>query len=84
MKELEEKFRKAMIRNAQLDNEKSAMAYQVELYKDKYQDLEAAYSVLQVDEKNIFLYLFPVVVNDEVYLIFYRKSIKKSVENTNN
>lgn len=37
-----------MIQNAQLDNEKSAIAYQVELYKDKFQDLEAAYSVLQV------------------------------------
>ena len=37
-----------MIQNAQLDNEKSAIAYQVELYKDKYLDLEAAYSVLQV------------------------------------
>lgn len=48
MKEYEEKFRKAMIQNAQLDNEKSAIAYQVELYKDKFQDLEAAYSVLQV------------------------------------
>ncbi len=48
LKELEEKFRKAMIQNAQLDNEKSAISYQVELYKDKYQDLEAAYAVLQV------------------------------------
>lgn len=37
-----------MIQNAQLDNEKSAVLYQVELFKDKYQDLEAAYSVLQV------------------------------------
>lgn len=52
LKELEEKFRKAMIQNAQLDNEKSAIAYQVELYKDKFQDLEAAYSVLQKEHKD--------------------------------
>lgn len=37
-----------MVQNAQLDNEKSATSYQVELYKDKFLDLEAAYSVLQV------------------------------------
>lgn len=37
-----------MVQNAQLDNEKSAISYQVELYKDKFQDLEATYSVLQV------------------------------------
>lgn len=42
-----------MIQNAQLDNEKSAIAYQVELYKDKFQDLEAAYAVLQVGIEKI-------------------------------
>lgn len=35
MKELEEKFRKAMIANAQLDNDKSAQTYQLELLKDR-------------------------------------------------
>ncbi|XP_065200201.1 leucine-rich repeat flightless-interacting protein 2 isoform X2 [Planococcus citri] len=52
LKELEEKFRKAMIQNAQLDNEKSAILYQVELFKDKYHDLEAAFSVLQKEHKD--------------------------------
>ncbi|XKL65522.1 hypothetical protein PGB90_008942 [Kerria lacca] len=52
LKELEEKFRKSMIQNAQLDNEKSAISYQVELYKDKFQDLEAAYAVLQKEHKD--------------------------------
>ncbi|XP_046678856.1 leucine-rich repeat flightless-interacting protein 2 [Homalodisca vitripennis] len=40
LKELEEKFRKAMIANAQLDNEKAAVAYQVDLFKDRYEELE--------------------------------------------
>lgn len=37
---MEEKFRKAMIANAQLDNEKAAVAYQVDLFKDRYEELE--------------------------------------------
>ncbi|KAL5238015.1 hypothetical protein ACI65C_005424 [Semiaphis heraclei] len=40
LKDLEEKFRKAMVQNAQLDNEKAAVTYMVELYKDKYTDIE--------------------------------------------
>ena len=32
LKELEEKFRKAMVANAGLDNEKSALNYQVRIY----------------------------------------------------
>jgi uncharacterized membrane protein YkoI len=48
LKELEEKFRKAMVQNAQLDNEKGSLVYQVELYKDKLEDMEEAYSLLQV------------------------------------
>lgn len=35
LKEVEEKFRKAMIANAQLDNDKSAQTYQLELLKDR-------------------------------------------------
>jgi len=40
LKDVEEKFRKAMVQNAQLDNEKAAVTYMVELYKDKYTDIE--------------------------------------------
>jgi len=40
LRELEEKFRKSMVQNAQLDNEKAAVIYTVELYKDKYTDIE--------------------------------------------
>lgn len=36
IKELEEKFRKAMIANAQLDNDKTAQTYQLELLKDRW------------------------------------------------
>lgn len=51
LKELEEKFRKAMIANAQLDNEKAAVAYQVELYKDRFEELEEQHSQLQREHK---------------------------------
>lgn len=40
LRELEEKFRKAMIANAQLDNEKAAIQYQVDMFKDRYEELE--------------------------------------------
>lgn len=48
LKEVEEKFRKAMIANAQLDNEKAAAAYQLELYKDRLEELDEQHSQLQV------------------------------------
>lgn len=40
LKDLEEKFRKAMVANAGLDNEKSALTYQVELLKDQLEECE--------------------------------------------
>lgn len=40
LKDVEEKFRKSNVQNAQLDNEKSAVTYMVELCKDKYTDIE--------------------------------------------
>ncbi|XP_066595013.1 leucine-rich repeat flightless-interacting protein 2 isoform X3 [Prorops nasuta] len=54
LKEFEEKFRKAMIANAQLDNEKSSYAYQVDLLKDKLEELEETTSQLrrELREKN--------------------------------
>lgn len=54
LKEFEEKFRKAMIANAQLDNEKSSYAYQVDLLKDKFEELEESSATLrrELREKN--------------------------------
>ena len=37
---MEEKFRKAMVTNASMDNEKSALTYQVELLKDQLEECE--------------------------------------------
>ncbi|OWR54372.1 hypothetical protein KGM_212417 [Danaus plexippus plexippus] len=47
MKEVEEKFRKAMILNAQLDNDKAALGYQLELLKDRIEELHEEYAQLQ-------------------------------------
>lgn len=38
--ELETKYKKVMVSNAQLDNEKQANQYQIELLKDQVSDLE--------------------------------------------
>merc|ERR1719394_2219381 len=53
-KELEEKFRKAMVANAGLDNEKSQLNYQVELLKDQLEETEEQHSIVgkELREKN--------------------------------
>lgn len=40
MVEVEEKYRKAMVSNAQLDNEKTNLMYQVDTLKDALMELE--------------------------------------------
>ncbi|XP_061513175.1 leucine-rich repeat flightless-interacting protein 2 isoform X2 [Anopheles gambiae] len=47
LKEVEERFRKAMIANAQLDNERSSLNYQIQLLKDKLEEVEESHSQLQ-------------------------------------
>ncbi|XP_018575046.1 leucine-rich repeat flightless-interacting protein 2 isoform X2 [Anoplophora glabripennis] len=51
LKEVEEKFRKAMIANAQLDNDKAAHTYQLELLKDRLEELEEEHSQLKREHR---------------------------------
>uniref|UniRef100_A0A6M2DLU5 Putative lrrfip family n=1 Tax=Xenopsylla cheopis TaxID=163159 RepID=A0A6M2DLU5_XENCH len=51
LRNVEERFRKAMIANAQLDNDKAAASYQLQLHKDRLEDLEEAHSQLQREHK---------------------------------
>ncbi|CAG9861882.1 unnamed protein product [Phyllotreta striolata] len=52
LKEVEEKFRKAMIANAQLDNDKSAQTYQLGLFKDRLEELEEEHSQLKREHRD--------------------------------
>lgn len=52
LKEMEEKFRKAMIANAQLDNDKASQTYQLELLKDRLEELEEEHSQLKREHRD--------------------------------
>ncbi|KAJ8917643.1 hypothetical protein NQ315_005090 [Exocentrus adspersus] len=52
LKEVEEKFRKAMIANAQLDNDKASHTYQLELLKDRLEELEEEHSQLKREHRD--------------------------------
>lgn len=52
LKDVEERFRKAMIANAQLDNERASQSYQIQLLKDKLEEMEESYSQLQREFKD--------------------------------
>jgi len=51
LKDLEERFRKAMIANAQLDNERTSHTYQIELLKDQLEEKGEKYAQLQREYK---------------------------------
>lgn len=51
--ELEEKFRKAMITTAQLDNEKTTISYEVDTAKDQLEEIEEQYLLVQKDYKSV-------------------------------
>lgn len=65
--ELEEKFRKAMITTAQLDNEKTSLSYQVDTLKDELQEIEELHLSVQKDYKNVsrvsFYHLLVIILN---------------------
>ncbi|XP_016983593.1 leucine-rich repeat flightless-interacting protein 2 isoform X2 [Drosophila rhopaloa] len=51
LKDVEERFRKAMITNAQLDNDRASQAYEVKLLKDKCEIMEESFAQLQREFK---------------------------------
>lgn len=66
-----------MVQNAQSDNEKASLVYQVELFKDKIEDMEEAHAFLQV-VTNYLKFLKSIFINS---FMLYRKSIKINIEN---
>lgn len=55
LKETEEKYRKAMVSIAQLDNEKQALLYQVDCLKDRYCVCKFVYYTIPSREPNTSL-----------------------------
>ncbi|XP_055620404.1 leucine-rich repeat flightless-interacting protein 2 isoform X6 [Toxorhynchites rutilus septentrionalis] len=51
LKDVEERFRKAMVANAQLDNERASQNYQIQLLKDKLEEMEESHAQLQREHK---------------------------------
>ncbi|EDS45142.1 leucine rich repeat interacting protein [Culex quinquefasciatus] len=51
LKDVEERFRKAMVANAQLDNERASQSYQIQLLKDKLEEMEESHAQLQREFK---------------------------------
>lgn len=49
--DVEERFRKAMVANAQLDNERASQSYQIQLLKDKLEEMEESHAQLQREFK---------------------------------
>lgn len=59
LSEVEEKYKKAMVSNAQLDNEKANLIYQVDTLKDVLEEMEEQMSELrrETEEKSKVLML---------------------------
>jgi predicted nuclease with TOPRIM domain len=60
MQELEEKYKKAAVSNAQLDNEKQTLKYQVDNFKDLVDELEESNTEAQrlfKDKARVRIYL---------------------------
>ncbi|ESP02234.1 hypothetical protein LOTGIDRAFT_238061 [Lottia gigantea] len=52
LRDLQDKFKNAMMTSAQLDNEKQSLVYQVELLKDQFEEHEEGYLELQREYKS--------------------------------
>ncbi|XP_061186023.1 leucine-rich repeat flightless-interacting protein 2-like isoform X1 [Saccostrea echinata] len=52
IREMDEKYKKAMMMNAQLDNEKHSLVYKVELMKDQMEEMEESFTQLQREYKD--------------------------------
>ncbi|XP_048755627.1 leucine-rich repeat flightless-interacting protein 2-like [Ostrea edulis] len=52
LRELDEKYKRAMMMNAQLDNEKHSLVYKVELMKDQMEEMEESFTQLQREYKD--------------------------------
>lgn len=80
---MEEKYRKAMVSNAQLDNEKNNLMYQVDTLKDSLMELEELLSETQrgYDEKvkvqQADTSLLNLSIKYKVSSIKYKNSIEK-------
>lgn len=51
LRDVEDRFRKAMVANAQLDNERASQNYQIQLLKDKLEEMEESHAQLQREFK---------------------------------
>lgn len=49
---MDDRYRKAMVTNAQLDNERASQSYQIQLLKDKLEELEESKAQLNREHKD--------------------------------
>lgn len=68
---MEEKYKKAMVSNAQLDNEKANLIYQVDTLKDVIEEMEEQMSELrrETEEKSKVLVISKHFVENKTVLI---------------
>lgn len=69
---MEEKYRKAMVSNAQLDNEKSNFMYEVDTLKDSLMELEEllAETRRELGEKNKVIHFISIFFSHLYFFIF--------------
>ena len=58
-----------MVQNAQSDNEKASLMYQVELFKDKIEDMDEAYALLQVITNSIY-FMELLIFHSSLFIVY--------------